>query len=245
MKIAGLLPLRLDANRSTKIDQCISDLSQLTDTIFALSDNSPSDYVNTLKTNHPEIFSWVVIDSKSPVVWNDWSNRAILLLEAARNGYEWVWWIDHDETIWPSPNKDSILDAVSEAKRNPAIVCVRYPWLQLWENEHTVRTDGFWATLKKPFLQKNPFRSNLISWPTTCAIPLHSFPIQHGACLIRKDMAVLHWGMMNRSEREYRVAKYRSQDPSGKTDDMFMDSLNDEASAVTVSLSNLDLNTIP
>jgi hypothetical protein len=245
MKLAGLLPLRLDTNRSTKLHSSLRDLSFLCDEVFVLSDNSPAEYVRDIQAAHPDIFSWTVINSNGPVVWNDWSNRAILLLEAARNGYEWVWWIDHDETLWPSPDRSLIDDAIAEARKNPTVVCVRYPWLQLWENPETVRVDGFWATLKKPFLHKNPFCSNLISWPTTCAIPLHSFPIQHGACLIRKDLAVLHWGMMSRTEREYRVNKYRSQDPSGKTDDMFMDSLKEESSAATVRLSEINLETLP
>jgi uncharacterized protein (DUF2249 family) len=245
MMLAGLLPIRFDPKRSSRINECLKHLSALCDVVFVLSDNSPAEYINKIRADHPEIFSWTIIESKGPVVWNDWSNRAILLLEAARNGYEWVFWIDHDETFWPMPNRERVDEVISEARSNPSIVCVRYPWLQLWNDMETVRVDGFWSQLKKPFLQKNPFLQNLVSWPVTCRIPLHTFPIQHGATLLKRDFAILHSGLMSREEREYRVAKYRSQDPSGKTDDMFMNALESESEAVTVKLRELRLDDLP
>lgn len=245
MKIAGCMVIRHDPKRSTRIDLALKHLAAVSDSVFVLSDNSDREFISTLKTNHPEVFLWTVIESKELTVWNDWGKRAMLLVEAANNGFEWVFWIDHDETIWPEPRRDVVENVIVQTKRIPTAVCVRFPWLQLWNDENTVRLDGFWSGLKKPFIQRNPFLQNLISWPCTPTIPLHNFPIQHGTTICRKDFSILHSGMMTREEREYRHNKYRGQDPSGKTDDIFMNTLDSEADAVTVTLDKLDLNTLP
>jgi len=245
MKIAGCMVIRHDPKRSTRIDEALRHLQAVSDSVFVLSDNSPPEYIAELRKRHPQVFSWTVIETTSLTVWNDWGKRAMLLVEAANNGFEWVFWLDHDETIWPAPNRERVENVIVQTKKINSAVCVRFPWLQLWNDEQTVRTDGFWSRLKKPFLQRNPFLQNVIAWPCTPVIPLHNFPIQHGTIILRKDFAIIHSGMMTREEREYRHEKYRGQDPSGKTDDIFMGTLESESAAVATPLDKLDLNTIP
>lgn len=258
MNLAGLMPIR--CGPLTDKYGSLLQLLDCCDVVIVLDDNSDPAAFGELQRKYGEatphfpktVKAWIQYRSDPSISWNDWINRGQLLLEATRYDCQWCLWLDDDETLFtgsltegPRPCIDRAIESV---KNMPAVTRIAFPWLQCWGDDKHVRTDAWWRDRRKPFLQKNPFFSNIAVWNGSPRIRVHQFPFTSGAVVHRNDFAVLHYGMMTAELRKARWEKYRAIDPEGVFDDEFQKrkvGFEDETPGQLTKLEDIKLSEFP
>lgn len=198
MKICGLMPLRADPEK-TMVDDAFADMKRVCDETIILHDQSFCQGLEATEQLHV---------GKGDGVWDDFSNRLVLLARARKYGCRWAMWLDDDERLGPTFTKERVrelCEAADGAGRPVIAAQVRTAW-----NDTHWRCDGIFANQSKPILQVNPFLGNRIEFESTDR--LHSYPTLKGLAAYPRDW-IVHYGMRTRSLREKSVAKYHAQDP--------------------------------
>lgn len=207
MKIAALMPLRIDREK-TMLGWAMRDIERVCDEFIVLHDRPDGPPPGILVP-----FVEEMIVNSAGDAWDDWSNRATLLVRAAKFGCAWAMQLDDDETLGPSWTRERVHQLCEEAEASGfvQIICkVR----TVWDEQH-YRTDGVFANQHKTFLLKNPFMLKEIKFEFDPQHRLHHFPNLEGPKMFVDDF-ILHHGMRTRSMREKNVAKYAAADPENK-----------------------------
>lgn len=243
MKIAGLMPVSFCASRKETTAKAIRQLLDMCDEVILLDDGNHGTTQNELRNEFPQVRAWVQLQNREDDYWNDWTNRNMLLLEAARYDCRWVFWLDDDEEVVCDGYPNMVLHDIAEASaRNPMLAAVQFPWLHLWNDNTHIRVDGKWGSFHKPFLQKNPFFSGLIFFKANPEIRLHHWPVQAGTLSTNRQFYILHHGLMTEKDRQDRIQKYRDHDPEGRfTDKLMEDTLSAQEGVQVVDLATYDV----
>jgi hypothetical protein len=209
MKIAALMPLRMDPEKSKFFD-ALACLESTCDEIIVLHDR-PDDLLSIPKS--PIKLTEEVIIKGGSDVWNDWCLRTTLLARAAACDCRWVMWLDDDETLGASLTRERVhqLCDAADAASQVAVSCrVR----TLWSETH-YRIDGPLGLQTKSLLQLNPFMVQNATFEYHPSLRLHHFPLMTGPKSVCADY-ILHWGMRTPSLREKTIEKYSKADPEQK-----------------------------
>lgn len=221
MKIAGLLPLKIDPEKSTLYDSA-KDIIRVTDEFIILCDGPQPEARNVLTGLRATEFITV---EGGDGVWNDFTNRLTLLARAAKYGCRWCAFIDDDEVLGPSLTRERVRQICTDADAAGQVVVsvsVRTAW-----NESQYRTDGLFGGQNKPLFQVNPLMLKAPVFFHTYDKLLHFFPRLEGPEGRVEDF-LIHWGMRTRSLREKNVRKYQQADKEQKFSTVPYDYLLDE-----------------
>lgn len=223
LKIAGLLPLKVDPEKS-KLQEMVKNLSDTCDEIIVLHDNPEG--------ARPIVLGPVTEHLKVEGLtqgWDDFSNRATLLIRAAKYGCRWGMQLDDDETMGPTLTRERVHDICQKCEDDgyvQVVVKVRTAW-----NETRWRTDGVFGVMIKSFLVKNPYMLQHPEFEYGPDYALHHFPTLNGPKLVVDDY-IIHWGLRSPSLRKKNVEKYQMADPENKLSGVQYDYLNDETGII-------------
>jgi len=216
-----------DAAKTFKHHDALADLSAICDEIFILDDASDPPFPKEFFDRYP--IQAVIRNDERSHSWNDWTNHSTLLLAAAKRGFDCVFWLDDDESIWPRADRALIDPVFHRLMANPVACAVNLHWDHLWNSTGEVRRGGEWGKLRKPFMQKNPFcNPGCLCFQNNPSTQLHSWPIQTGAVLMDESVRVLHWALLTQEDRDRYAAKYAKHDPEGKFPNFIIKELADE-----------------
>lgn len=211
-RLAGVMGFNYTPPNPDWMKRAVADLCAVCDDVFLLAEDYEEPILCEIRKAHDNIRSVMFIEHPEKPLWNDFSSHCLLMMEAARYGCQWLFWIDHDECLWPAPDKSIVRALVDSLHADPVMVSAQLPWLTAWDDEQHVRTNIGYMNMKKNFLQRNPFLDAVVCFTSTPMIRLHDWPIQTGKQIYRQDIGVMHYGLMTREQRIARVNRYQVPD---------------------------------
>lgn len=215
MKIAAMLRCK---NESRWIGRVIDSIKPLCDSIHVFDDHSTDDTQSISLSHGADVYP----SPFEPGI-NETRDKNYLyknIMEDANP--DWVLHIDGDEELEPAG-----IDAIRAAVESNTAQCYSLQVLYLWNNEHTIRTDGIY---------KNFFRQSLFSTkgtngifnPTShgkgTAANLHCTNVPHD--MIPKaawltTARLLHYGYIDRDMRLAKWDFYNTVDPDNVLEDRY------------------------
>jgi glycosyltransferase involved in cell wall biosynthesis len=200
----GMLRVR---NEARWIGRSILSILPLCDRVLVLDDHS-GDGTPRICAGLPKV---EVIDS--PFTGTDEVRDKNFLLERA-GGASWIIAIDGDEVLAPGD-----LAQVSEAMAGSArCISMRVPYL--WDSESQVRMDGVYGEFRRhSVFRPRPgmrFESTIASGFHCGNVPLR---LRSGALTI--PARLLHYGYMQREDRQRKYCWYNAKDPGNGGEDRY------------------------
>lgn len=180
----------------------LEDLGRLCDDVVILGNNTGKKEAELIKSFG---FSFVEDDREwgldQPKIKEDFIRSFIAPLEP-----DWVLMLDMDETFDPSFTRQE-LDALVSGVHD---VCWRFWCVELWDKEEQHRSDFLFEVTR---LWK--FFPNKLAWNPQ---PLHcgNAPEWNNSWASSAGIPLYHWGLMEKAERDRRVARYRKYDPTAR-----------------------------
>lgn len=208
LKVAGIMPLKYDPEKST-LENSVKDIIRICDEFIVLWDTPETLGPNRIEGNVTE---YVTVEGGDGA-WSDWSNRAVLMVRAAKYGCRWCLQLDDDETLGPSLTRERIRELIDKCEADgygQVVVKVR----TAWDDAHW-RKDGVFGQMVKSLLVKNPYMLQRPEFEYGPDYQLHHFPTLNLPHLLVDDF-ILHHGMRTRSLREKNVEKYQKLDPDNR-----------------------------
>lgn len=229
MKIAGLLPLRLDPEKDN-LHTVSRQLERVCDEVIILHDN-PSVLCGPPRVDIRLSEEIVIHDGSWDCKWNDWANRLILLVRAGKHDYRWVLWLDADEELGKTFTREHVHEICEQADAQ-GHVAIMAKVKTAWTETHW-RKDGIFSNQMKTLLQVNPLMLKNPNFEYSPERKLHGFPRLEGPKMFLPETDFLiHWGLRSRSLREKNVAKYKLADPNGEFTEVPYDYVLNDAGAM-------------
>jgi glycosyltransferase involved in cell wall biosynthesis len=148
----------------------------------------------------------VVVESPYPPSFNEGRDREFLAFVAKQYHPSWIVSLSGDEVLEPDTWKK-----LQPLYRNPDVKCIRVHSLNFWDNENTLRVDGHWrAGFRQSFWRFIP--GNLTYQFAHCSLPDQL----DGVIQSNANIALWHYGYMERTRRRNTVSIYEAMDPEGK-----------------------------
>jgi glycosyltransferase involved in cell wall biosynthesis len=209
MKIAAMLRIR---NEERWIVEVIASLLPIAERIFVLDDHS-TDGTRELCRGFAEVEL-----HESPFEGLDETrDKNHLLDKILPHDPEWVICVDGDEVL-ESNGAAKIRDL---ACRPAAAYSFRV--LYLWDTPQTVRMDGVYGRFYRPSMFRLHANRKARFRTTTAGGNLHcsSVPQEHLPLSARTDVALLHYGYIDRDMRLRKYEYYNRVDPGNDNEDRY------------------------
>ncbi len=207
MTVVGCLRVK---NEARWVKRVIASILPVCDVVLVMDDHSTDDTALICDAMPRTAVYLSPFDDLNEARDKNW------LLTAAMKRPEnpdWILWIDGDEILAPE-----FVDVIKANLRSPKM-CMSFRIKYLWNDEHTIRTDGVYGDYRR----QSMFR------PIAGAKFLGSAPGFHtgnvplslwGSCLY-PEVTLLHLGYLHREDRIRKYRWYNEQDSNNEREDCY------------------------
>lgn len=199
-------------NEERWIAQALEAASRVADSIVILDDGS-TDGTPEICRAHPKVVRYEYQNRRS---LDEARDKDVLLRSALAENPDWLLALDGDEVL-----EDAAASTIRReiAVCPPEVTALGFHWLYMWNSPHEYRVDGkYWPpALARLFrvtgLRMDPRKLRFTRTEHGGNLHCGSIPGNLPGLLMYIDVYVKHYGYLDKSDREMRLAFYERHDP--------------------------------